>query len=231
MVKEFETVIIQKHQNGRICRQIKLGDNFINDINNLSNKLSFLQQNQLLLSEQVDTLNYKINSLIANKIIFNLNGIQFSNENERISSIQATSFCRTAENISEGIYSLLFDLKTNRQSGDPKAWKDSIAFLITTLQTLKKSKFYSQLITENQDIMLENQFFECIFLFNEKINNTIRNNNNWLFQYNPVSCFFGMMGYETDHPDNDYLRQCLLDFEELSGQKKIIVKKKTPLSN
>lgn len=231
MVKEFEAVIIQRRQNGRICKQIKLGDNFINDIQQLSSELNIIQQTQMLLSDQIDILNFKINSLIANKIFFNLCGIKFTDESEKISSVQATSFSRVAENISEGIYSLILDLKNNRQSGDPQAWKDSIYFLITVYQKLKKSKFFSYLITEEQNIMLENQFVECISLFNERIEDAIKNNNSWLFHYNPISCFFGMlMGYEIDHPNNDYLRQCLFDFEELPEQKKrIVVKKKTQL--
>ncbi|MCQ2578052.1 MAG: hypothetical protein MJ176_05930 [Treponema sp.] len=231
MVKEFEAVIIKKHKNGKICKQIKLGDNFLNDINNLSREVLYFQQNQLLLSEKVDMLNYKINSLVANKIIFNLNGIKFTNESEKISSVQATNFSRVAENISEGIYALIFDLKNNNQSGDPQVWKDSISFLLTIYQQLKDSKFFSTLITEDQKIMLENQFVECIELFNKKINDAIKGNNEWLSTYNPISCFFGMMmGYEIDHPGNEYLRQCLFDFKELpEQQKQIVVKKKTQL--
>lgn len=230
MVKKFEAVIIKKHQNGKICKQIKLGDNFITDINNLGNELSVIQKNQLLLSDQINNLNYKINSLTANKIFFNLKGIEFTNESEQISPVQATSFSRVAENLSEGIYSLLYDLKNNRESGDPQAWKDSILFLITIFQKLKKSKYYSKLITKEQNIMLENQIIECVTLFNEKINAAINNNNSWLYQYAPISCFFGMiMGYKIDHPNNDYLRQCLFDFEECIEPKKIDVRKKTQL--
>lgn len=216
MVKEYEAIILCKNENGKFRKQIKLGENFVNDVNNLSNELLILERNNQNLTEQIDTLNYKINSLIANKIFFNLKGIKFNNESEKISSVSADNFLRVAENLSEGIYSLLFDLQNNRQSGDPKAWKDSILFLITIFQRLKSSKFYSTLITKGQNLMLENQFSECIRLFTEKINKAIKNNNDWLYQYNPISCFFGLlMGYKIDHPDNNYLRECLIDYQEI----------------
>lgn len=222
MTKEYEAIILCRNENGKFRKQIKLGENFVNDVNNLSNELLILERNNLNLTEQIDTLNYKINSLIANKIFFNLKGIKFNNESENISSVSADNFLRVAENLSEGVYSLLFDLQNNRQSGDPKAWKDSILFLITIFQRLKSSKFYSTLITKEQNLMLENQFSECIRLFTDKINKAIINNNNWLFQYNPISCFFGLlMGYKIDHPDNDYLRECLIDFTEQEIELKI----------
>lgn len=226
MAKEFEAIILCRRKDGRFRKQIKLGENFVNDINNLNNELLILEQKNQLITEQIETLNYKINSIIANKLFFNLKGINFNNESEKITSISAGNFTRIAETLSEGVFSILFDLQNNRQSGDPKAWRDSILFLLTIFQRLKTSKFYAKLITKEQNLMLENQFAECISLFTKKINNAIANNNNWLYQYDPISCFFGMlMGYTVEHPCNDYLRECLIDYKEEEITQKVIVNK------
>ena len=55
----------------------------------------------------MNSLNWKINSMVSNKIQFNLKGINFNDSSERISSIPANNFVKVIENISEGLYALI----------------------------------------------------------------------------------------------------------------------------
>ena len=215
MAEHFEPIILCR-KDGRFTKQIKLGDNFMSDINKMANDIFQVNDRCLALNRQVTSLNWKINSILANRIQYNLKGINFNDSSEKISSISANNFARVIETISDGLFALIDDFNNQRASGDPKVIKDHIIMLSLIYQKLKKNKFFKIIVTAEQEEMIEAQFSECIMLFNLSLNQAI-SQNNWNLAYNMCSAFFGgCYGYAPlPYFANDYFRNCMIDFEEL----------------
>lgn len=215
MSKEYETIILCRN-NGRFSKQIKLGDNFISDINKMTEEIFQIKSNYENQSYQLTSLNWKINSLISNKIQFNFKGIKMSDTDEKISSVSANNIVKVIENISEGLYALIDDFTFHRESGDPKVIKDHITLLLVLYQKLKTTKFFNRIITKEQIDMVETQFCDCISSFNISLDKAIQQNN-WNFIYNMTSAFFGgCYGYEPiSSLPTDYLAKCKLDVAEV----------------
>ena len=213
MKVKFDPIILCRNENGRFAKQIQLGENFLSDINKMSTDIFQIKGDFIQIKNQMNSLNWKINSMVSNKIQFNLKGINFNDSSERISSIPANNFVKVIENISEGLYALINDFDNHRESGDPKVIKDHITMLLVVYQKLKNSKFFNVLITDEQKEMIESQFIDCISLFNISLNNAIAQNN-WDFVYNMTSAFFGgCYGYKFNNSfPNGYLQSCILDF-------------------
>jgi|GEM_PF-6311481 len=76
MAEHFEPIILCR-KDGRFTKQIKLGDNFMSDINKMANDIFQVNERCLALNRQVTSLNWKINSILANRIQYNLKGINF----------------------------------------------------------------------------------------------------------------------------------------------------------
>lgn len=215
MAEQYEPIILCRNENGRFVKQIKIGNNFLSSINQMSNEIFQAKENTILLKSELTSLNWKINSMVSNKIQFNLKGINFKDSVEKISSVQANNFVKVIENISEGLYSLIDDFQFHRESGDPQVYKDHIIMLTVIYQKLKNNKFFKTLVTEGQKEMIENQFIDCFSLFNESLDNAILQNK-WQSAYNMVSAFFGKCYcYEPINKlPNYYLKSCKLDVVE-----------------
>lgn len=140
MAEHFEPIILCR-KDGRFTKQIKLGDNFMSDINKMANDIFQVNERCLALNRQVTSLNWKINSILANRIQYNLKGINFNDSSEKISSISANNFARVIETISDGLFALIDDFNNQRASGDPKVIKDHIIMLSLIYQKLKKISF------------------------------------------------------------------------------------------
>lgn len=215
MAEKFEPIILCRNDNGRFVKQIKLGESFMANINQMAKDIFQIKENCAILRNLVNSINWKINSMVANRIQYNLKGINFSENSEKISPISANNFAKVVENISEGLFAFINDFENHRESGDPKAIKDHITMLLLIYQRLKKSKFFNTIVTKEQKEMVENQFIECISLFNISLRNAI-SQNNWNWTYNMHSAFFGgCYGFMLSPCfTNDYLESCKLDFEE-----------------
>jgi len=187
MAEHFEPIILCR-KDGRFTKQIKLGDNFMSDINKMANDIFQVNERCLALNRQVTSLNWKINSILANRIQYNLKGINFNDSSEKISSISANNFARVIETISDGLFALIDDFNNQRASGDPKVIKDHIIMLSLIYQKLKKNKFFKIIVTTEQEEMIEAQFSECVMLFNLSLNQAI-SQNNWNLAYNMCSVF------------------------------------------
>jgi len=214
MTEKYEAIILCRNDIGRFAKQIKLGENFLSDINKMAADIFQANENYVALSNQLNSLNWKINSMVSNRIQYNLKGINFTDSSEKISSISANNFAKVIENISEGLYALINDFECHRESGDPKVIKDHIIMLLLIYQKLKKNKFFKVIVTEAQREMIESQFIDCISLFNMSLHNAI-SQNNWNFAYNMISAFFGGCYWykPINSLPNSYLQSCLFDFE------------------
>lgn len=63
-------------------KHIKLGENFLSKIDNMSENLDGLLKHNKELNLSLCSLNWKINFILVNKIIFYYQGIEFTTDNE-----------------------------------------------------------------------------------------------------------------------------------------------------
>ena len=216
MAEKFEPVVLCRNENGRFIKQIKLGDNFLSDINQMSKDIFETKANMFYLKAELTSLNWKINSMITNKIQFNLKGCNLNDSIKKINSVEANNFVKVIENISQSLYALISDFNYHRESGDPRVIKDHIIMLTVIYQKFKNNNFFKIVITKEQEEMIENQFIDCMSLFNQSIDNAITQKN-WRFTVNMASAFFGgCYLYEPIDSIPDYeLKSCKLDFKTI----------------
>ena len=84
MKVKFDPIILCRNENGRFAKQIQLGENFLSDINKMSTDIFQIKGDFIQIKNQMNSLNWKINSMVSNKIQFNLKGINFNDSSERI---------------------------------------------------------------------------------------------------------------------------------------------------
>ncbi|WP_157703189.1 hypothetical protein [Alkalispirochaeta alkalica] len=218
MNKEFEAVIMKRSDDGKFIKQIKLGDSFLSDIKDMSSSIAWLVNQNNKTTMEIKEINWKINSLLSNRIMFNCKGLDFNKLNGELTNKEIDTATRVIEGISDGLYALIDDFNKHRESGDPKVFYDHIVFLIAIYIKIKNSHNIDRILTIAQIEMLDFQFSECITLFNQSISNAI-SQNNWNYNYNMASAFFGgCYGYMSIQYDNNYLRRCLIEYSEESKE-------------
>ncbi|BDC93375.1 hypothetical protein [Treponema bryantii] len=213
MTEEYEPIVLHRNEKGRFVEQIKLGKNFLTDINQMAKDIFETKANMIYLKTELTSLNWKINSMITNKIQFNLNGCNLNDFTKKINSVEANNFVKVIENISQGLYALINDFNNHRESGDPRVIRDHIVMLSVIYQKFKNNSFFKLVITKKQEEMIENQFIDCISLFNQSIDNGIKQKN-WRVNFNINSAFFGgcyLYDPIDSIPDSE-LKACKLDF-------------------
>lgn len=212
MEKEFKPIIQIRDENGRFCKPIELGEHFLSDIHAMESSLRWLGLQTVQVKNQINQLNWKINSIITNRIAFNCHGINFSGHKNILIDSERNALSRTAEAISESLFALIDDFNKHRESGDPKVWYDHICLLTTVYFSILRRDSIIRVLTDEQKNMIAKQFWDCYCLFNASINSAIANNN-WNYLYNMTSAFFGgAYGYQPIQCDNRYLQNCLIDY-------------------
>lgn len=106
MEKEFKPIIQVRDENGRFCKPIELGEHFLSDIHKMELSLQWLDLQTIQLQNQINLLNWKINSIITNRIEFNCHGINFSGHKNILIDTERNALSRTAEAISESLFAL-----------------------------------------------------------------------------------------------------------------------------
>lgn len=215
MENQNEPRIILKNERGQFLKHIKLGKNFLSQIDNMSENLDGLLKHNKELNLSLCSLNWKINSILVNKIIFYYQGIEFTTDNDlKQTPSSVSNFMNVLESISDVLCSLIYDFSTKRESGDPKVIHDHIIFLFSIYKKLKSLKSFSLLLSEKQYEMIERQFQQCLLRFNDLIDNAIKHKP-WDSICDFISILLGME-LQTCPPayDTDYLRSCRLEFEE-----------------
>lgn len=222
-INQSEPRIILKNESGKFLKHIKLGKNFLSQIDNMSEKLDILLKHNKELNLSLYSLSWKINSILVNKIIFYYQGIEFTTDNDlKQTPSSVSNFMKVLESISDALYSLVYDFLTNRESGDPKVIHDHIIFLYSIYEKLNSLKSFRSLLFTKQYEMIESQFQQCFFRFNDLIDNAIKKN-----QWDSISDFISiLLGMEvpscSSAYDTDYLRSCRLEFEEDDETKNVL---------
>lgn len=222
-VNQNEPRIILKDESGRFSKHIKLGENFISQMNNMSENLNILLKESEELNHGIRSLDLKLNSILVNKIIYYYQGIEFTADGDLKQSIVSVSnFINVLENISDALCSLIYDFSSNRESGDPEVIHDHIIFLSTIYKRLHSLKSFKSLLSTRQYEMIENQFQQCFLMFNNLIDNAIRKNK-WDSIVDFICILLGMeaqpcpSGY-----DIYYLQNCRLALEEIDENKNVL---------
>lgn len=213
MIEEFESIILCRNDKGRFVRQIKLGNKFLSDINQMSNAIFQIKNDYISLENQLNLLNWKINSLISTRILYNYKGINFPKQNEEMSYMSKNYFSKVIENINESLYALLTDFHNDRIAGGPGIIHDHIVFLLCFYEKLKSREIFKSIVSQEQQEMIEALFIECIELFNKRLSykkweETIAF---------AVSVFFQLLGksyeYEPSNTSPYELENCKFDYE------------------
>ncbi len=211
-----EPRIILKNEKGQFLKHIKLGKNFLFQIDEMSVDLNNLLNQSNELNQAICLLNWKINSLLANKILFYYQGIEFTRDDIKQSPNSISNFISVIENINSTLCSLIYDFSSNRESGDPKVIHDHIIFLVTIYKKLYSIKSFKSLLSVKQQEMVETQFQKCFSMFNNLIDNAILNNR-WsgIFDFICILFDMGELNYSSNY-NTAYLQNCRFDFENLS---------------
>lgn len=208
MSEKHELVILFRDDNGRYSKQIKLGEEFVSEMNEMASSVSWLGLQVQKSQYESKLLNWKINSLITNRITFSCKGVDLSKSIDDMTIGEISNCVHIVEGISDGLYALIDDFKAMRESGDPKVIRDHIMFLLAVYQEVKHSDFFGSIISTLQQDMVESQFFDCIKLFDSAIQRAI-DQNSWSARYNLISAFFGgCYGYQFVHIDSAYQNEC-----------------------
>lgn len=205
-----EPIILLRNENGRFCKQIRLGNSFIDDIDKMSTTINNLS---ISTNYSLKQLNFKINSLVSNRIIFNLKGIDFSKES--FSDIENNSIIRVVEGISDGLCSLINDFANGLASGDPMVYHDHIVLLFTIYSKIRNISIFPKIIRNEQKDMVEQQFIECFESFNKLLMNVMTNNTVWIPVYNNQSSFFGSNYFYAPVTllDSTYFNKCKIEYQ------------------
>lgn len=209
----FDTVILCRNENGKFSKQIKLDEKFLKNLNAMNLSLDSLICKAGNFEEELNYLNYKINSIITNKILFCYAGIEFQNGDIKDSELSRWNISGVLENINVGLFSLINDIKHNRVSGDPEVFYNHIVLLILIYERLKENKSFKKFIAEEQLMMIENRFSDCIILFNKIIEDAIHFSN-WSWIYNFCSFFMECYDYIPISENYNNLRNCVIGYKE-----------------
>ena len=213
MIEEFESIILCRNDKGRFVKQIKLGNKFLSDINQMSNAIFQIKNDYISLENQLNLLNWKINSLISTRILYNYKGISFPKQNEEMSYMSKNYFSKVIENINESLYALLTDFYNNKIVVHPRIIHDHIIYLLCFYQKLKISKDFKSIVSYEQKEMVEAQFIECINSFNKILSDKIFEDNLDFV----IGMFSELLGKSYNYKPQDIphceLKDCQLDYE------------------
>ena len=164
--------------NGKFHRQIKLGNNLISKISDLTNQIDWIKNLNCNVLYRTEKLSYKINSLISEDLKFSFLGLNDSNPSNIERNLHHCFIT-----VNKALAAYIFDFENNMVSGDPTVWHDQLLFLSAIYLRIKNFATKYKTITNRQCAEIEQKMERAMFLFNYTIDSISWNQcfNNTIF--------------------------------------------------
>lgn len=176
MNKEYELVYIHRGKDGKYLRQIKLGERFISEMNEMREMIFRTWEANIDLCLQIYALNEKLNTIFIDKVFYNMKGIDFCKWGEYPNELTRTSISKVMENINVFLYCIIYDCEHNMLGCMPQVLHDHIIFFMTVYRELKSNKWIKEILSEEQIKIIDGRFCKCMELFNNMIDSIITSN-------------------------------------------------------